>query len=579
MSIYADLLIDQGSFFSSIVPVNSQKVFDFDLTEFTARGKIKKSYHSQYSIDFDASIPNPTSGNIEISLDSSETAAMKPGRYVFDVEIVETSTGKVTRVQEGQLEVTPGVTSPTDISSGGQISDTSLIFPIRPTNQRTGNARALLFNKDITQKAIGTLAGTILQPTVERLVIFGGDGLNDGEGGDIYLWAGKSGLTGGSGGDIKVDAGDSYLSQGGTVKIRGGNVQYTQTTNYSSGGFVEISAGNSWGNGDGGHIRLTAGSGGVDGTNGNVSVITNQYSQNTHTWNFNSDGTFDVPGMIQLNSGTITSDSGTTIRSYNGDFVITVDETQLPTVPYVAWTFKQDGDLQLPDNGGLVFDRANTSIRVGQGFHIASGEGVSIDSIDQTDQSNTITRQWYFGTNGKIQAPFNNEFYARSAITLINFPAQDSGFGLTTPDGVTHDFTYDYDGTHGPETPILIALGTDTIQNVADKTIAVLNDSGLFGDVHWDPGNNCIWVYQNVAGAIGNQINYNYSYTDGVSSFINGDGAAIIFGDDTVQTTAFRPDDDIEITNKTKGIILTSPNNTRYRVTVADNGQLISTAI
>jgi hypothetical protein len=34
---------------------------------------------------------------------------MKPGRYVYDVEIVD-GDGKRTRVVEGQFEITPGVT-------------------------------------------------------------------------------------------------------------------------------------------------------------------------------------------------------------------------------------------------------------------------------------------------------------------------------------------------------------------------------------------------------------------------------------------------------------------------------------
>ena len=37
---------------------------------------------------------------------------MKPGRYVYDVEIVHDVSGSVTRVVEGQMEITPGVTQP-----------------------------------------------------------------------------------------------------------------------------------------------------------------------------------------------------------------------------------------------------------------------------------------------------------------------------------------------------------------------------------------------------------------------------------------------------------------------------------
>jgi hypothetical protein len=72
--------------------------------------------------------------------------------------------------------------------------------------------------------------------------------------------------------------------------------------------------------------------------------------------------------------------------------------------PY-TWQFDQNGDLNLPTNGGIVFDRANTTIRVGMGFHIASGEGISIDAIDETDPANLVYKNWYFGSDGNITFP------------------------------------------------------------------------------------------------------------------------------------------------------------------------------
>lgn len=198
----------------------------------------------------------------------------------------------------------------------------------------------------------------------------------------------------------------------------------------------------------------------------------------------------------------------------------------------------EDANLRLAQNGGIVFDRNNTSINVGMGFHIRSGEGISIEPVDQYDSQNLITRGWYFSTDGSLIAPNNDYYYARSYIVLNTFPAEDSGFGLTTADGVTHDFYYDYDGISGPGTPILVNASVDTVADVVTKTIAVLNNSGLFGDVHWDAELNYIWVYQKVAGKTGNQTNFNYGYTDGVSSFIGAESSKIVFGDGTIQTTA-----------------------------------------
>jgi hypothetical protein len=74
-----------------------------------------------------------------------------------------------------------------------------------------------------------------------------------------------------------------------------------------------------------------------------------------------------------------------------------------PTEGTNVWEFGTNGDITLP--GGIVFDRNNTSIRVGQGFHIASGEGVSIESIDQTDPDNLIYKTWYFNLDGDLTLP------------------------------------------------------------------------------------------------------------------------------------------------------------------------------
>jgi hypothetical protein len=108
MAVYANLSIDQGSSFSSTVSVEDQAGLTFNLTSYTARGQLRKSYSSTTYTPFTVAIPSPATGKIEISLSSTQTAALKPGRYVYDVEIVQGSL--VNRVVEGQIEVTPRVT-------------------------------------------------------------------------------------------------------------------------------------------------------------------------------------------------------------------------------------------------------------------------------------------------------------------------------------------------------------------------------------------------------------------------------------------------------------------------------------
>ena len=226
--------------------------------------------------------------------------------YNFDIQLNDV-------VQAGpagwtsNLEVSQGPEYPSTIESLGAIKFTSnnnslilgtdgvlyinntIEFPLSNGNNRTGEGNNLQFEKGSAfQKIISTQDGTELVPTVERLVISGGDSYNDGvndigEGGDIYLWAGK----GANGGDIKVDAGNSSSQEGGTIKIRGG---YSQS---SIGGFVQISSG--YGGLGGGDISITADGGGTGIEAGG------EISMNTvgGTWTFKNNGGLEFPNGSQ----------------------------------------------------------------------------------------------------------------------------------------------------------------------------------------------------------------------------------------------------------------------------------------
>lgn len=109
MAVYANLTIDQGSDFTSVVNVDDANNNPADLTGYTARGQVRKTYGSTTAYDFTASITTPLEGKVVIELSNTVTGSLKPGRYVYDVEVVSAS-GTVTRVIEGQIEVTPSAT-------------------------------------------------------------------------------------------------------------------------------------------------------------------------------------------------------------------------------------------------------------------------------------------------------------------------------------------------------------------------------------------------------------------------------------------------------------------------------------
>lgn len=107
---YANLKIEVGATFSIELELNNPDGTNLDLTGYTGACKIRKSYYSNFNVyPLTVTIVNPpTDGKIIITATASETAAFKPGRYVYDVEI--TSGSSVTRVVEGIAEVIPNAT-------------------------------------------------------------------------------------------------------------------------------------------------------------------------------------------------------------------------------------------------------------------------------------------------------------------------------------------------------------------------------------------------------------------------------------------------------------------------------------
>lgn len=110
MAVFANISIDQGSDFSSTITVEGSDGLVANLADYSARGQIRKTYTSLTAVNFNAAVHSHESGIILISLTNEQTRIMKPGRYIYDVEIVHDVSGSVTRVVEGQVEITPGVT-------------------------------------------------------------------------------------------------------------------------------------------------------------------------------------------------------------------------------------------------------------------------------------------------------------------------------------------------------------------------------------------------------------------------------------------------------------------------------------
>jgi len=109
MAIKANLVIDQGTDFSAAINIEDDDGNVFSLSGYEAAAQMRKNYASSSATSFDVEIDIQVEGQINLSMNNSVTSALEPGRYLYDVEIYSSS-GVFTRVVEGIVTVTPGMT-------------------------------------------------------------------------------------------------------------------------------------------------------------------------------------------------------------------------------------------------------------------------------------------------------------------------------------------------------------------------------------------------------------------------------------------------------------------------------------
>jgi len=366
------------------------------------------------------------------------------------------------------------------LESGGNISigtnnhnwvfgtDGGTIFPTLNT-QRGDNpsgtiqGQTLLFGNATQEAIITTPDGTVGNEYSQRLVINPGAGNNFGEGGDIYLWAGRGGNGSGTGGDIKIRGGQGGANtqggaggDGGYIRMEagdaattGGNPGYIDITGgYSNtvGGYVNVTGGQ--GNTIGGDVKIYGGYGTATGGNVNIwgGASGNGQANEGHvnietggnTWTFSADGTTQFPantintagqlsiksfdslldiqsanttvgsgGEILLNSGfTGPTSAGVTIAAY-------VDGT-LPALK--EWVFDAYGLLTLPADGsitgntGISFDSSvggNTSGLYVTGNITEGGNSYlyATNNVYVRADNNGTSKDWVFGADGVLTLP------------------------------------------------------------------------------------------------------------------------------------------------------------------------------
>lgn len=108
MAIKANIVIDQGATFQTSINVTDDNDDVVDLTGYSAVAQMRKHYTSSNSFSFTTAI-SPSIGVVTLSMTANATNLITAGRYVYDCELTDTN-GAVTRLVEGIVTVTPGVT-------------------------------------------------------------------------------------------------------------------------------------------------------------------------------------------------------------------------------------------------------------------------------------------------------------------------------------------------------------------------------------------------------------------------------------------------------------------------------------
>lgn len=110
MATVTNLSIDQGTTYSITIGVTDATGTARNLTGYTGRAQLRRSYYTNSNTAFTVSINNPVEGEIELSLTAANTTLLKAGRYVYDLEIVSSNNIFVERIVEGIVTVYPEVT-------------------------------------------------------------------------------------------------------------------------------------------------------------------------------------------------------------------------------------------------------------------------------------------------------------------------------------------------------------------------------------------------------------------------------------------------------------------------------------
>jgi hypothetical protein len=103
-----NITIEQGTYYEDVFTVRNPNGTPLDLTGYTASAAIKKFSTSTTSTPFTVGIIT-AAGQVVLSMGNTISNALDAGRHYYDVVIISTGTGNITKIIKGSVIVNSSI--------------------------------------------------------------------------------------------------------------------------------------------------------------------------------------------------------------------------------------------------------------------------------------------------------------------------------------------------------------------------------------------------------------------------------------------------------------------------------------
>lgn len=110
MANQVELYCDQGTDFSYQIDLSNDDGTPLNIAGYTFKSSIRKSYYSSgVTANLTVTVISAVNGNVQLSMNSATTSNIKPGRYLYDLKMVD-NLNVSSRVIEGIITIYPQIT-------------------------------------------------------------------------------------------------------------------------------------------------------------------------------------------------------------------------------------------------------------------------------------------------------------------------------------------------------------------------------------------------------------------------------------------------------------------------------------